>query len=116
MVLGGALPRARRGAGGADVFGRQPGRRPGRGATYDQTLPFYWRRTVSLVAYRGELDYGLRHDPGAGIDTIDAFLPVWLAQTDAFAVMETDMFDRLQQRGMPMHEIARDLHRVLVAR
>jgi 4-amino-4-deoxy-L-arabinose transferase-like glycosyltransferase len=85
-------------------------------ATYDQTLPFYWRRTVSLVAYRGELDYGLRHDPGAGIDTIDAFLPVWLAQTDAFAVMETDMFDRLQQRGMPMHEIARDLHRVLVAR
>ena len=45
--------------------------RPARGAgytsvgTYDQTLPFYWRRTFELVAYRGELDYGLRHDPRA---------------------------------------------------
>jgi 4-amino-4-deoxy-L-arabinose transferase-like glycosyltransferase len=85
-------------------------------ATYDQTLPFYWRRSVTLVAYRGELDYGLRHDPGAGIDSIEAFLPVWAAQPHAFAVMETDMFDRLKQRGMPMHEIARDVHRVLVAR
>ncbi len=28
--------------------------------TYDQTLPFYWRRTFMLVAYRGELDYGLQ--------------------------------------------------------
>jgi 4-amino-4-deoxy-L-arabinose transferase-like glycosyltransferase len=85
-------------------------------ATYDQTLPFYWRRTVTLVAYRGELDYGLRHAPGAEIGSIDAFLPVWSAQTQAFAVMETDMFDTLKQRGMPMHEITRDLHRVLVAR
>ncbi len=33
--------------------------------TYDQTLPFYWRRTVTLVAYRGELDFGLKHHPGA---------------------------------------------------
>ena len=33
--------------------------------TYDQTLPFYWRRTFTLVAYRGELDYGLKLDPGA---------------------------------------------------
>ena len=30
--------------------------------TYDQTLPFYWRRTLKLVDYRGELDFGLRHD------------------------------------------------------
>ena len=31
--------------------------------TYDQTLPFYWRRTFELVSYRGELDYGLRPTP-----------------------------------------------------
>ena len=27
--------------------------------TYDQTLPFYWGRTLVLVAFAGELDYGL---------------------------------------------------------
>jgi 4-amino-4-deoxy-L-arabinose transferase-like glycosyltransferase len=85
-------------------------------ATYDQSLPFYLRRTVTLVAYRGELDYGLRHDPKAQIAGIDAFLPVWSAESDAFAVMETSMFDDLKRRGVPMRELARDLHRVLVAR
>lgn len=85
-------------------------------ATYDQSLPFYLRRTVTLVAYRGELDYGLRHEPRAQIAGIQAFLPIWSAETDAFAVMETSMFDELKQRKVPMRELARDLHRVLVAR
>lgn len=85
-------------------------------ATYDQTLPFYLGRTLTLVAYRGELDYGLRHEPGAQIAAVDDFLPRWNAGTDAFAVMETSMFDTLKRRGVPMRELARDLHRVLVAR
>ena len=85
-------------------------------ATYDQTLPFYLRRTVTLVAYRGELDYGLRHAPGAEIAGIDEFLAVWSADRPAFAVMEWSMFDTLKDRGVPMRELARDLHRVLVAR
>ena len=31
--------------------------------TYDQSLTFYLQRTVMLVGYRGELDYGLRRAP-----------------------------------------------------
>ncbi len=31
--------------------------------TYDQSLTFYLQRTVMLVAYRGELEYGLRKAP-----------------------------------------------------
>lgn len=84
--------------------------------TYDQTLPFYLRRTVKLVAYRGELDYGLQHDPSAEIPGVAQFLQEWSAQSTAFAVMERTMFDDLTSRGMPMREISRDLHRVLVAR
>jgi hypothetical protein len=30
--------------------------------------------------------------------------------------MEKSMFDDLKTRGLPMREIARDIHRVLVAR
>jgi 4-amino-4-deoxy-L-arabinose transferase-like glycosyltransferase len=85
-------------------------------ATYDQTLPFYWRRTMRLVAYRGELDFGLRHDPGAEIPDVAAFVAQWQSLTDGYAVMERDMFDDLKGRGLPMRELARDLHRVLVAR
>ena len=85
-------------------------------ATYDQTLSFYARRTVTLVAYRGELDFGLGHDPGAGIADVDAFVSQWQGLTTAYAVMEIRMFDDLKRRGVPMRDIARDLHRVLVAR
>ncbi len=34
--------------------------------TYDQSLTFYLRRPVTLVRYRGELDYGLKKTPDAG--------------------------------------------------
>ena len=84
--------------------------------TYDQTLPFYLRRTVRLVAYRGETDYGLAHTPQAGIASEAEFLAQWRGQSRAFAVMEISMFDRLKSLGVPMRELKRDVHRVVVAR
>jgi 4-amino-4-deoxy-L-arabinose transferase-like glycosyltransferase len=85
-------------------------------ATYDQTLPFYLHRTVTLVAYQGELDYGLRHAPQAQLGGVDDFLRLWLTQSRAFAIMEISMFGELKSRGIPMREMRRDVHRVLVAR
>ncbi len=85
-------------------------------ATYDQTLPFYWQRTFKLVAYRGELDFGLRHDPEAEIPSVAQFVAQWRDVPEGYAVMETRMFDDLKNGGVPMREVARDVHRVLVAR
>ncbi len=85
-------------------------------ATYDQTLPFYWRRKVMLVAYRGELDFGLGHDPGREISQVADFVALWNGLQEGYAVMEIPMFDDLVRRGVPMRDLARDVHRVLVAR
>ncbi len=113
-------------AGGADLFGGRISRRRCRAAdrgapmysvrTYDQSFTFYLQRTVTLVAYRGELDYGLRHAPGAEIADVAEFLRRWSAQARAFAVMENRMFDDLKDRGVPMRVVARSAQRVLVAR
>lgn len=84
--------------------------------TYDQTLPFYWARTVTLVAYRGELDFGLHHDTVAELPSVADFVAEWRVLPVGFAVMERPLFDDLSARGVPMREMARDLHRVLVAR
>ena len=84
--------------------------------TYDQTLPFYWGRTVELVSFRGELDYGLRRDPEAEIPTVTQFVERWTRDSSAFALMEKPMFDELSRRGVPMREVARDAGRVLAAR
>jgi 4-amino-4-deoxy-L-arabinose transferase-like glycosyltransferase len=85
-------------------------------ATYDQSLPFYWQRTFTLVAYRGELDFGLRHDEQAAIPDVPAFLNRWQTLRDGYAVMEISMFDELQRRGVPLREVSRDVHRVVAAR
>jgi 4-amino-4-deoxy-L-arabinose transferase-like glycosyltransferase len=84
--------------------------------TYDQTLPFYWQRTVKLVAYRGELDFGLRHDERAQMPSVARFVEQWNGLSQAYAVMENSMFDDLTSRGVPMREVARDVHRTLAAR
>ncbi len=89
--------------------------------TYDQTLPFYLRRTVALFGYTGELEYGLRHSraepgPARRVRDLDEFLRQWRAQSHAFAVMEISMFDRLKARGVPMRELHRNVHRILVSR
>jgi 4-amino-4-deoxy-L-arabinose transferase-like glycosyltransferase len=83
---------------------------------YDQTLPFYWRHTFKLVAYRGELDFGLRRDPEAEIPGVAEFVDEWRRLPAGYAVMEKSMFDNLEGKGIPMREVARDVHRVLVAR
>jgi 4-amino-4-deoxy-L-arabinose transferase-like glycosyltransferase len=84
--------------------------------TYDQSVTFYLRRTVMLVAYRGELDYGLRRAPGAEIADVAEFLRRWSAPARAFAVMEKAMYEDLNARGVPMRLLAQDANRVLVAR
>jgi 4-amino-4-deoxy-L-arabinose transferase-like glycosyltransferase len=83
---------------------------------YDQTLPFYWQHTFKLVAYRGELDFGLRRAPEAEIPSVPEFVNEWRRLPDGYAVMEKSMFDELEGEGLPMREIARDVRRVLVAR
>lgn len=85
-------------------------------ATYDQTLTFYLRRTVTLVAYRGELDYGLGKAPAAEVPDVAEFLRRWSSPAQAFAIMEKAMFDDLKTRGVPMRLVAQNANRVLVAR
>jgi 4-amino-4-deoxy-L-arabinose transferase-like glycosyltransferase len=85
-------------------------------STYDQTLPFYLARTVTLAAYHGELDFGLRQNPGAGLPTVESFRTRWSAAGEALAVMEPEMFDEMRAYGTPMRELGRDDHHVLVSR
>ena len=84
--------------------------------TYDQSLTFYLQRPVTLVGYRGELDYGLRKAPEAGIADVAEFIRRWSSQPQAFAVMEKSLFDDLKRRGVPLRPVAHNVDQVLVAR
>ncbi|HEX3396446.1 MAG TPA: phospholipid carrier-dependent glycosyltransferase [Steroidobacteraceae bacterium] len=83
--------------------------------SYDQSLTFYLQRTVMLVGYRGELEYGLRRAPDREI-TQDEFPAVWNSQPKAYAVMDKRTFNTLKEHGVPMRTVGQNVDHVMVAR
>ena len=70
--------------------------------TYDQSLTFYLRHPVTLVEYRGELDFGQTLEPGKSIGTLAAFIPLWRDAPQALAVLERPTYQQLSAQGLPM--------------
>jgi 4-amino-4-deoxy-L-arabinose transferase-like glycosyltransferase len=82
--------------------------------TYDQTLPFYLDRTITLVQYRDEFALGQDQEPDKWIPTETEFRQRWLADRDAFALLDFGTYEALRKDGLPMIEVARDTRRVVV--
>lgn len=85
-------------------------------AMYDQTLPFYLGRNVTLVAFTGEFAFGQRNDPQRWIPTIEGFATHWREITDGAAMMPRAVHLALQQRGLPMTIVFEDPRRVVVVK
>lgn len=86
---------------------------------YEQALPFYLDRTMTLVGHADEMAFGLRQEPWLWLPTVDAFVARWTADHTAgrkdLAIMAPAIYDELQRRGVPMRLIGQDPRRVIVA-
>jgi 4-amino-4-deoxy-L-arabinose transferase-like glycosyltransferase len=81
---------------------------------YEQTLPFYLRRTVTLADYRGELDFGLQQEPERELPDLQSFVQAWNTEKEALAVMSDEDFASLSTQGVSMSVIARSYHIIAV--
>lgn len=81
---------------------------------YDQTLPFYLRRTMTLVLHPDEMEFGLRQEPQLWLPTLHDFVQPWQSGPKAVAVMRVDIFEGLRDYGVPMREVARKGRQVVV--
>ncbi|HSN20398.1 MAG TPA: phospholipid carrier-dependent glycosyltransferase [Usitatibacter sp.] len=81
---------------------------------YEQTVPFYIRRTVTLVNYHDEFETGLQAEPGKAIPDLERFAADWLRPGDAMAIMQPGTFDKFRRQGLPMQVLLEDPRRVLV--
>jgi 4-amino-4-deoxy-L-arabinose transferase-like glycosyltransferase len=72
---------------------------------YEQSIPFYLRRTCTLVGYRGELDFGLNQEPERWVQDLGRFAVRWRQETDALAVVSLASHAELQRMGLPMRVI-----------
>jgi hypothetical protein len=81
---------------------------------YDQTLPFYMKRTVMLVDYVNEFDLGEQDEPRKWVHDLPAFGRLWRELPQAVAVTKPASFVSLRQLGLPMHVIDETTHRIVV--
>ena len=81
---------------------------------YDQTLPFYLKRSVTLVHYFDEFTLGIDSEPGVAIRDIKDFKAEWLREGNALAIMHDSIYEYLLQQGLPMQIIHQDPRRIAV--
>ncbi|WP_186407676.1 ArnT family glycosyltransferase [Candidatus Accumulibacter aalborgensis] len=82
--------------------------------SYEQTLPFYLKRTLTQVENQNEMRFGLEQEPEKWIPAVEEFKQRWHDDRQAYAVMKIDAFETLVADGLPMTEIARDRRYVIV--
>ena len=83
---------------------------------YDQTLPFYLRRDVTLVDFEDEFALGEQREPERWIKTLDEFVRRWQSAPQAAAYMGAATWVELHQRGLPMRIVFQDPRRVVVVK
>ena len=87
--------------------------------TYEQSLTFYLGRSVTLVDYRDEFDFGLQQQPQLAIPTVTAFVAQWTRDAAAgvrdVAIIRADIYNDLKQKGVPMRVVAQDARRTVIA-
>lgn len=85
---------------------------------YEQALPFYLRRTLTLVEHADEMQFGLEQEPQLWIPKREDFVKKWtadsLAGKKSVAILNPDIYAAFQKSGVPMRVIAQDPRRVIV--
>jgi 4-amino-4-deoxy-L-arabinose transferase-like glycosyltransferase len=83
---------------------------------YEQTLPFYIKRTVTLVEYRDEMGFGIDQEPDKQLKDYVEFGKRWLRPESrgALAIMTPTTIRYFDQNKLPYEIIARDTRRLVV--
>jgi 4-amino-4-deoxy-L-arabinose transferase-like glycosyltransferase len=83
---------------------------------YRETLSPYLQRTLTIVQFRGELDFGLNAEPGRQEASVSEFEARWNASTDAVAFFGPQLWEEYRHKGFPGRVIAADHYTVAVSR
>jgi 4-amino-4-deoxy-L-arabinose transferase-like glycosyltransferase len=83
---------------------------------YRETISPYLQRTLTVVQFRGELEFGLHAEPGLQDASAAEFETRWNASRDAVAFFGPQLWDEYRHKGLPGRVIAADHYTVAVSR
>lgn len=81
---------------------------------YEQTLPFYIKRPVTLVQYADEMAFGLQQEPRLWIPDMPGFVKAWNSHSRALAIIEPATYAKLEKDGLSMQIIGKNVRYVVV--
>ncbi len=81
-------------------------------AHYEQSLPFYLDRTVTLVDYLDEFETGLKAEPEKSIARLADLPAAWNAPGDAVAIIQPARLDDFKALGLAFTVIHQDPRRL----
>jgi hypothetical protein len=82
---------------------------------YDHTIPWYFRREVTMVGYKDELAQAIAWEPSKFIPDLPGFERAWAGAPAAYAVFSARQFPSLQkQLALPMEIVSRGSRYVIV--
>jgi 4-amino-4-deoxy-L-arabinose transferase-like glycosyltransferase len=83
--------------------------------SYDHTLPWNLRRTVTMVGYRDELGVAIDWEPQKFVPDLAAFAQRWRAEPRAWAFVSANEVEQLRRElGVEMEVLARGPHYAIV--
>ena len=83
--------------------------------TYDHTIAWALRRTVTMVGYKDELEQAIAWEPRAFIPDLAGFARAWKGEREAYAIFAVRDFERLRRElDLPMEIAARGPRYVMV--
>jgi len=85
-------------------------------ADYEQTLPFYLKRTFTLVAFQDEMAFGILQEPQRWVPDIASFIKLWQVQPAALAIMPVSIYPQLQSAGLKMKTLYQDTQYIVVSK
>jgi 4-amino-4-deoxy-L-arabinose transferase-like glycosyltransferase len=81
---------------------------------YEQTVPFYLKRTLQLFDYEDEFETGQKAEAKFAKRELHEFPPEWSRPGDALAIMLPRVYEKMKAQGLPMVVLHADPKRVLV--
>lgn len=85
---------------------------------YEQALPFYLNRTITMVQDSNELTFGLKQEPHLWLPTIEKFITQWMNDRTIgkkdIAIIDPIIYANLYQRALPMRILNQDTRRIVV--
>jgi 4-amino-4-deoxy-L-arabinose transferase-like glycosyltransferase len=81
---------------------------------YDQSLPFYLKRTLTMVDYVDEFELGQKQEPARYLPNLQALLPSWNAPGPAIAIIQPGDIDELRAAGFAFDIVHQDPRRIAI--